>query len=137
MSEWFKSDFKEVEELQKKMNDYGAGAGHIVDEVLHGEGAQEIKEKIAPLIPRSGRKWRGKGRAAADAMPRSFRQDDEDLSVTIAARGKYGYLYFPDDGTNTIRHAGNLQFMRRGAEAAADKVIDRCLKKLTDNFQEE
>ena len=131
---WFTSDFKEIEELQKRMEEYGAGSGQLVDSVLHREGAQDIKEKIAPLIPRSGRKWKGKGSAAADAMPRSFRQENGSLSVTIAARGKYGYLYFPDDGSNTRRHAGNLQFMRRGAEAAADKVIERCIKKLIDNF---
>ena len=134
MGKWFQSDFSEVEKLQKKMEDYGAGAGQIVDDVIHGEGAEEIKKRIAPLIPRSGRTWPKKGRPAASAMPGSFVQDNEELSVTIAARGKYGYLYFPDDGSNTRKHAGNLQFMRRGAEDAASFVIDRCVKKLIENF---
>ena len=134
MSEWFKTDFSEVEALQYTMQQFGAGAGQLIDQVIHGEGAEDIKEKIAPLIPRSGRTWARKGRPAASAMPRSFQQDNDELSVTIAARGKYHYLYFPDDGTNTRKHAGNLQFMRRGAEAAAETVINKCLKKLIDNF---
>ena len=131
---WFETDFKAIESLQKHMEKFGQGSGQIVDDVIHGEGAEDIKKAIVPLIPRSGRKWKGKGAPAASAMPRSFVQDNEQLSVTIAARGKYGYLYFPDDGTNTRKHAGNLQFMRRGAEAAADQVIDRCIKRLIENF---
>lgn len=134
MSEWFKSDFSEIEALQQKMEEFGAGAGQIIDQVIHGEGAEDIKERIALLIPRSGRRWSKHNRAAADAMPGAFRQDNEMLSVTIAARGTYGYLYFPDDGTNTKKHAGNLQFMKRGAEAASTKVINRCIQKLIENF---
>lgn len=134
MSEWFKTDFKEVEALQDQMEKFGTGAGQIIDDVLRGEGAEDIKRQIAPLIPSSGRRWKGKGSPASAAMPAAFGQDNDELAVTIAARGKYGYLYFPDDGTNTKKHAGNLQFMRRGAEAAAPSVIDKCIKKLIENF---
>jgi len=134
MSEWFKTDFKEVEELQEHMEKFGAGSGQIVDGVLHREGAEDIKKQIAPLIPSSGRRWKGKGSPASAAMPAAFSQDNDQLSVTIAARGRYGYLYFPDDGTNTRKHAGNLQFMRRGAEAAIPSVIDKCIKVLIENF---
>lgn len=123
----------ELDGLSEEMEKYGQGAGQIVDEVLHGEGAQLIKNRIAPLIPRSGRTWKKKGRAAAAAMPGAFAQDNGMLSVTIAARNKYHYLYFPDDGSNTRKHAGNKQFMQRGAENAAEEVIERCLGKLLEN----
>ena len=134
MSEWFTLEADALDDLATTMEQYGAGAGQIVDNVLHGQGAQLIKNSIVPLIPRSGRTWKGKGAAAASVMPGRFQQDNGAQSVTIAARNKYHYLYFPDDGSNTRRHAGNLQFMRRGAEEASADIIDLCLGKLTENF---
>lgn len=131
---WFEVHAEDLDGLSAEMERYGQGAGQIVDEVLHGEGAQLIKNRITPLIPRSGRTWNKKGRAAAAAMPGSFSQDNGQLSVTVAARGKYHYLYFPDDGSNTRKHAGNKQFMLGGAEAAAEEVIERCLGKLLENY---
>ena len=98
------------------------------------EGAEEIKHRIAVILPRSGRTWKGKGAPASAAMPGRFSQDDEQLAVTIAARGKYHYLYFPDDGSNTRRHRGGQEFMRRGAEASASHVIDLCVGKLLESF---
>ena len=130
----FQIDAKEIDGLTDALDQFSKNSGPIIDEVFHGEGAEEIKKSIAPLIPRSGRRWKKKGRAAADAMPASFKQDNGTLAVTIAARGKYHYLYFPDDGSNTIRHAGNQQFMARGGEKAAPKVVDRCIQKLIENF---
>lgn len=134
MSEWFTLEADALDDLTATMEQYGAGAGQIVDDILHNQGAQLIKNRIAPLIPSSGRTWKGKGRSASAAMPASFQQDNGEQSVTIAARNKYHYLYFPDDGSNTRRHAGNLQFMRRGAEDASAEIIDLCLGKLTENF---
>jgi len=85
------------------------------------------------LIPSSGRQWRGKRAPAASAD--SLQQlNTEMLAVTIKSKTAYNYLYFPDDGTNTIRHAGNQQFFQRGAEEAADTVVELCLGKLTEDF---
>ena len=89
-------------------------------------------EDLYAVLPSSGRRWKGKKRPARSAMPRSFDQDDDLLAVTIAARGVYHYLYFPDDGSNTRKHAGNQQFMYRGAERASPKIIELCLGKLVN-----
>ena len=132
MSKWFELDASELDQLQEVMNEYGTGAGQIIDGVLHGEGADLIKDNIARILPVSGRKWKGKGASASAAMPGKFVQDNGTLSVTIAARGKYHYLYFPDDGSNTKRHAGNQQFMRRGAEDASERIIEMCIGKLIE-----
>jgi hypothetical protein len=134
MSDWFTLDASELDKLQDAMQKYEGHAGVVVDEVLHGEGAELIKQRIAPLIPSSGRTWAKKGAAASAVMPGKFAQDNGTLSVTIAARGKYHYLYFPDDGSNTKRHAGNQQFMMHGAEDASSDVIDLCIGKLTESF---
>lgn len=129
---WDVFDASEIDELAGIMEQYGTEAKKTIGTVIHGEGAQEIKERIASLLPESGRRWKGKGASARAAMPGKFQQDNDLLEVTIAARGKYHYLYFPDDGSNTKRHVGNQQFMKRGAEAAVPKIIEMCLGRLTD-----
>lgn len=134
MSEWYTLDMDEFERLHDAMQQYEGHAGPLVDEVLHGEGAELIKEKIAMILPSSGRTWKRKGAPASAVMPGRFSQDTNPMTVTIAARGKYHYLYFPDDGSNTKRHAGNQQFMQRGAESAASEIIDLCIGKLIEEF---
>lgn len=131
---WFEFDAGSIDDLYEKMVSYGAGSGQIINKVLRSEGAEEIKKQIARLLPSSGRHWKGKAPAASSAMPGRFDQDNGELSVTIAARGKYHYLYFPDDGSNTRKHAGNKQFMLHGAEAAAPKVVEMCVGKLAEAF---
>ena len=131
---WFEFDAGSIDDLYEKMVSYGTGSGQIIDKVLRSEGAEEIKKQIARLLPSSGRHWKGKAPAASSAMPGRFDQDNGELSVTIAARGKYHYLYFPDDGSNTRKHAGNKKFMLHGAEAAAPKVVEMCVGKLAEAF---
>lgn len=129
----FELDFDEVESLQQKMDEYGTGAQRIINDVLHGEGGQKIKDQIHLLIPSSGRHWKGKRAPAASAD--SLQQvNNEMLAVTIKSKTAYNYLYFPDDGSNTRRHAGNQQFFQHGTEEAADSVVEMCLGKLTENF---
>lgn len=128
--QWDVFDAGDVEEFTSLINQYGNAAQRVINDVLHKEGAQEIKKEIAHLLPASGRNWKGKGASARSAMPGKFAQDDDLLAVTIAARGKYHYLYFPDDGSNTRKHVGNRRFMKKGAEKATSKIIDLCLGKL-------
>lgn len=130
----FELDTSELDDLQAALEEYEGHAGRMIDEVLHGEGATVIKEKIAALIPESGRTWRGKGASASSAMPGRFSQDNETLGVTIAARGKYGYLYFPDDGSNTMKHAGGQHFFQAGGEEASGEVVELIIGKLTEGL---
>ena len=133
MSEWFSVDFVGVEKLQEALLQYrGRTAEKSINEVLHGEGAELAKDSIYRLMPRSDKKT---GRHARDS--KSLTQDDGNLSVTVVARGKWHYLYFPDDGTTTRRHVGNQQFFRRGAETVTDDIVDRCVNRLITNFENE
>lgn len=100
----------------------------IVNEVLHGEGSEILKSGITELIHPSGRTWEKKKKASKIAKP--FRTINSNLSVTIYARSGYEYLYFPDDGSNTRRHAGRQHFMLKGTQNQSGKVIDMCLLKL-------
>ena len=104
----------------------------IVNEVLHGEGADLLKEGITNLLPVSGRTWKKKKKAAKVAKP--FNSRDGNLSVTIFTRSGYDYLYFPDDGSNTKRHAGRQQFMKKGTQSKSGKIIDLCLNRLNNEI---
>ena len=132
MSEWFEFDASELDDLQKIMDDYGEQGIRTINDVLHGEGEKVIEGKIHLLLPSSGRSWKGKKAPAKSAQP--FTHDDDMLSVTVVSRGYYHYLYFPDDGSNTKKHAGNQQFMLHGAEDSASDIIDICMGKLLENF---
>ena len=122
----FRYDLAELEEMFSQYEH----AEDVINSVLHKEGAERIKKEIINILPVSGRHWRGKAKAAKYAQP--FTQKDGNLSVTIKSRGKYGYLYFPDDGSNTIKHFGNQKFMQRGAENATDSIVDTILDRLVN-----
>lgn len=122
-------DNKGFNELTEAMQNYSDYAGEVVNEVLWDEGGALIAESIQRLLPESGRHWRGKKQAAKQAAP--FTQTNEPLAVTVRSKSAYNYLYFPDDGSTTRKHAGNQQFMLRGAEEKQDEIINLCIVRLT------
>ena len=129
---YFKLDAAEFDRLTEHIKEYQGDAENVINEVLWGEGAQRINDAIMIFLPRSGRTWRGKAKAAKDAAP--FTQTNDNLSVTIHTKGAYHYLYFPDDGSTTRKHEGNQQFMFRGAESEQEHIIDLCIAKLINEF---
>lgn len=129
-----KITFADVDKLQQAVKDFAGNAEEAINEVLHGEGGALIQEAIQRLIPVSGRK-RWKGKAPAAASSNSLRIIPANLAVTVTTAKRYQYLYFPNDGTNTRRHAGQQFFFERGGEAVKDDIIDRCVSKLTNNFE--
>lgn len=131
---FFSMDYEEIDRLVQMVDEYGDEALRAIDSVLHGEGGKEISEQIQAILPSSGRRWKGKRTAASATNP--FQQDNSEmLAVTVKSKTAYNYLYFPDDGSNTRKHAGNQGFMMKGAENATDKIIDLCIGKLTENFR--
>lgn len=111
---------------------FGDGAEDVINDYLHNQGATVIKGNINKILPVSGRTWKGKKAAAKVAEP--FRKRMYNLAVDIHAPGYYHYLYFPDDGANTIRHYGGQEFMRRGAEESTDEIVNEIIKKLLKDF---
>ena len=133
----FTLDDRQIETLQRAMQLYGDQAGRTVDDVLHREGADLIREEIMRLLPESGRDWKGKRTAAKRAQP--FTQKNESLAVTIKTRSAYHYLYFPDDGSNTRNHVGYKgkprEFMFHGAENQAGRIMDLCINRLIEKWE--
>ena len=134
MSTPFKISIADFEKLQDALKEYQGDAETAINEVLHNESGELIQNAIRRLIPTSGKTWKGKATAAKSAN--SLRSVNENLSITVTTQKRYQYLYFPDDGTNTKRHAGNQRFFERGGEAVKDEIIERCISKLTNNFEE-
>ena len=124
MSGEFRIDYEQAKELEVRLAKAGDAAEQVVNDTLHNFAGKEIMENIIPLLPESGRTWKGKRAAASKTQP--FKQENSNLAVTVKSKPIYNYLYFPDDGSNTIKHAGNLHFMHKGAENAADAIIRKC-----------
>lgn len=133
MSAPFKINVAEFEKLQDAMKEYQGDTESAINEVLHGEAGTLIENSIQQLIPVSNKNWKGKAPAAKTS--KSLRSINENLAVSVTTTKKYQYLYFPNDGTNTRRHVGNQQFFTRGGEAVQDEIIERCITKLTKNFE--
>lgn len=125
-------DSESFDDLAERMKRRGDTAEATVNDVLHGFGGERIKSGIQKFLPESGRTWKGKKTAAKKTDP--FATLAENLGVIISSKSGYGYLYFPDDGTNTKRHAGEQQFMKRGAEDASSDILERCVAALTEDF---
>lgn len=129
------TDYDRIMEAISKLAD-GSMAEKIINETLLDSGQKLIKEKIMNFLPESGRTWNRKALAAKSTEPFTHIQE-ENLSVTVRTKNIYHYLYFPDDGSNTMRHEGNQRFMQRGGDEAATKIVDDIIEKLLKKFEEE
>lgn len=133
MSGAFKISIADIEKLQIAMKEYQGDAETAINDVFHNQGGELIQESIRRLIPVSGKTWKGKASPAKSSN--SLKSVNTNLAVTVTTTKKYQYLYFPNDGTNTRRHVGNQQFFEKGGDAVKDKIIERCISKLINNFE--
>lgn len=127
-------DFASVEELENAMKNYQGNTEEAINEVLHNEAGELIREAVQRLIPVSNRTWKGKKKPAKTSQ--SLMVVPSNLAVTVTTKKAYQYLYFPDDGTNTVRHVGNQQFFQRGGESQTDEIINRCVNRLVNALEE-
>lgn len=125
----FKIEFSEADKLQQAMRDYQGDTENAINDVLHNYAGDRAQVDIYRLMPVSQKRI-GKHAKHSKALQNVL----GNLSVTVTTAGKFGYLYFPDDGTNTRRHVGNQRFFERGGEAAMNDIIERCVTRLTNEF---
>lgn len=134
---YFVLDTKQMEKLVSSVERFADGreGERIINDYLHGEGGGVIKNEIQSILPVSGRKaWQGKAPAASSSRP--FLKDNEPLGVRIHTKGTYHYLYFPDDGSNTIHHVGNQHFMFDGASRKAEEIGNTLIEKIVKRLEE-
>lgn len=129
----FEMDAKEVERLFNTVKNFPGNAEKSINEVFHNDAPPIVSEEIKRLMPVSGKTWKGKAPAAKSA--KSLTDETANLSFTVKTTGKYHYLYFPDDGTNTKRHVGNQQFFQRGGENKQTEIVDRCISRIVKDFE--
>ena len=130
----FEMDTKEVERLYNAVKNFPGNAEKSINEVFHNEAPPLVSEEITRLMPTSGRQWKGKPPAAKTA--KSLTDETSNLAFAVKTTVKYHYLYFPDDGTNTRNHVGNQQFFRRGGENKQTEIVDRCITRIVDDFEQ-
>ena len=102
----------------------------IINDVLHNEAGALIQEAVKRLMPRSKK---SKGKHAKDSD--SLINVNGNLSVTVTTKKKFQYLYFPDDGSSTTNHAGNQQFFYKGGTSKQSDVIELCISRLVNDFE--
>lgn len=134
----FKLEASDFDRLQKAIEQYPGNAEEAINEVLHGEAGDLLQDAIRQFMPVSGRDWKGKAKAAKYA--KSLQSVPNNLAITVSTMKKYQYLYFPDDGSNTQNTAHKKwgqHFFARGEEAVHDEIVNRCLARLTQDFEKE
>jgi hypothetical protein len=130
--QYFEMDAKEVERLFEVIRKFPDTAEKSINEVFRNEAPEMVEESIRLLMPMSGKTWKGKAPPARTA--KSLEKSFGNLSFMVKTKGKYGYLYFPDDGSNSRRHVGNQQFFKRGGEMEQRRIVDLCVNRLIDGF---
>lgn len=135
MSITFSMDESNVIALEETIKEYQEGAEEKINRYLHDTGYSKFEQSIINAMPESGRQWKGKRTAAKNSKSLQDKDKNENLAVTIRARTEYGYLYFPNDGTNTVRHQGNQQFFKKGVEEKQDEAVNDLIDAL--RFKEE
>lgn len=131
-------DTKEVERLFNAVRNFPGTAETAINEVFHNDAPPIVSEEIKRLMPSSDPAdvWIGKLPHAKLSKSVAGRPAEmKNLAFTVGTTAKYHYLYFPDDGSNTIRHAGNQQFFQRGGENKQAEIADRCIMRITSDFE--
>lgn len=133
MSE-FRLEYNEIGKLSERIVKLEGNTEGIINDVLHNKSFAPLTEAIIQRIHPSDRKWKGKKKPSKSTQP--FRQLNGNLYIEIKSKKTYHYLYFPDDGSNTIHHAGNQRFMTGGVEKKADYVKNMITKQLIRQIEE-
>lgn len=130
MSETFDLDVSKMEQLTKTIKQFQAEAETKINTYLHGEGYRRFEQAIHNAMPVSGRNWNGKKAPAKTSHSIQDKDKEENLAVTLRSTTVYGYLYFPDDGSNTKNHYGGQHFFEQGVENETTQAINDMIELL-------
>lgn len=127
----FKLDASKINDVMATASRFADGreAEKIINTYLSSDGALEIQDEIHKLLPVSGRTWNGKPAGAKATQPFNHKMVG-NLAVAVNAKKTYQYLYFPNDGSNTLKHCGNQQFMLFGGENATETITKELKEQL-------
>ena len=117
MANEFYIEKEDAARLQEKFRQFPGDVEKAVNDVLHQIGGPLIIQNIKSYMP---------------ASSKSLSHINSNLAVEVNATKKYKYLYFPNDGSNTIHHHGGKWFMERGVEKSEEKIVDAICDRLED-----
>ena len=119
--------------LENAMQAYEGNVESVVNDVLHNQAGKLLHDEIMLLMPTSEAKKKHASKS------KSLQILEGNLSVTVATKKAFNYLYFPDDGTNTQRHIGYKgvprEFFPKGAENKTEEIINLCIGRLVNSFE--
>lgn len=130
MANEFYIEKEDAVKLQERMRQFPGDVEKAINDVLHQIGGPLIIRDIKSYMPASGRVWKGKVGPAKGS--KSLEHINSNLAVEVSATKKYKYLYFPNDGSNTVRHHGGQYFMERGVEKSEENIINEICDRLED-----
>ena len=122
----FELDARSIEILENTIKEYQQGAEEKITDYLHGKGYEILSNSIQNLIPVSKRKKKH----ARNYKALRDRKKHSILAVIVGTTSRFDYLYFPDDGSNTLHHAGEQHFFERGVEKEEENVVNGILDAL-------
>ncbi len=104
--------------LEPKLNDY-----------LHVRGSKEVMKSVIDFTPISNR---NKVHAKESG---SLKTNTSNLSFEVTTKGKFRYLYFPDQGIGKHNLVVAQQFFERGLKSKEDKIFKDIMKVIEEQLK--
>jgi hypothetical protein len=108
---------KSATNLEPKLNDY-----------LHVKGSKEVMKSVIDFTPISNR---NKAHAKTSS---SLRTIGLNLAFEVTTKGKFGYLFFPDQGVGKHNLVAQ-EFFNKGLKSKEDKMFKDIMKVIEDQLK--
>lgn len=123
MSAKFTINASDMRVIQKKISAFKGNAEKSINGFLKTKGKEILVQGVTKHTPVSDRKKRH----AKDSKP--YQTINGNLSVTVASKRTYSYLYFPDAGEGTSKtNPRNTGFMQEGADSVYNEMVNGILE---------
>ena len=108
---------KSATNLEPKLNEY-----------LHIKGSKEVMKSVIDFTPISNR---NKAHAKESG---SLKTSTSNLSFEVTTKGKFRYLFFPDQGIGKHNLVAQ-QFFERGLKSKEDKMFNDIMKVIEEQLK--
>lgn len=131
----FSLNDKDVDRIKKSILNLGGSSENVINDYLHGEGAERIVTGITKFIPVSKRK---KKHAKTSKW---YKQNNYNLAVAIenstSGKNSFYYLYYVATGTGTSEKKGPNDFMNKGMDTEYNNVVNGLINEIEKNIEKE
>lgn len=127
----FEFDYKQLRELEKKLEKIPSYAERTINDVLHKTGVQIVTENI---ISRMGVSDKKKKHAK---YSKPLTSQNFNLGFEIKPKKPYNYLVFPNNALGTSVGNRAQEFMETGLELSTDDIIQKINREIDKKIEEE